>query len=383
MGIKRTTFSIVDTIIIFVVSLLLFLVIMFYLDENTDLVAHARIAKEMNENGNLFSGNFLLYFLISLFSLFSTDLQVIKISLCVLLALAVTFKYNIIKCYFASFLIFKKAGFLSFSLSVIYILPLFYFLKSFGIFLNTENMYLGYYVPNVWHNSTVIFLFPFAILLYLLSFKQLNEYDKKRNYFIAILVILNVLIKPSFFFVFLIAYPLTVIFKVGFKDSPKYFLLPITAGLLSLLYVYLTIYSGDDGSAVTISFNNILNATFWINNGKYLFVSLFFPILYFVFNYKALIKDWEFLYVILLFIVSVGVFYLCREVGPRANHGNFYWQIVITTWLVFLYMAKQLFVVNVNQTNLRLNSMFKVLYSLHVVMGVVYIIKLLMTKDFG
>ena len=383
MGIKRTTFSIVDTISIFVVSLLLFLVLMFYLDESTDLTGHAKIAQWMNGSGNLFSGNFLLYFLMNLLSFFSGHLPFVEIALCFLLAAAVSFKYYIVKIYFTEHLKPYSSSIISISLVFIYILPLFYFLKYFGFFLSANNMYLGYYVPNVWHNSTVIFLFPFAILLYLLSIKQLNEYDKKRNYFIAILVILNVLIKPSFFFVFLIAYPLTVIFKVGLKDSAKYFLLPITTGLLSMLYVYLTIYSGGDGSAVTISFSNILNATFWINNGKYLLVSLFFPLLYFAFNYKSLIKDWEFLYVILLFIVSVGIFYLCREVGPRANHGNFYWQIVITTWLVFLYMAKQLFVVNVKQTNLRLNSLFKVLYSLHVVMGVVYIIKLLMTKDFG
>lgn len=37
---------------------------------DTDLPAHVRIAKEMNENGKLFSGNFLMCFLMNFMTFF-------------------------------------------------------------------------------------------------------------------------------------------------------------------------------------------------------------------------------------------------------------------------------------------------------------------------
>lgn len=374
----------VDIYALFTLSLLLFLTIMVHLSGNTDLPAHVKIAMNMNTMGNLFSGNFVLYLLINLFSFFTGKLTFMKIVLCVLLAIAITLRYHIVQRYLNCFMLEKKSQLLSFSLSVIYIVPLFYFLKVFGIFLNTNSMYFGYFVPNVWHNSTIIFLFPFAILLYLLSVKQYHEFDRKRNFLICLLVVLNVLIKPSFFFVFIVAYPFMIVLHKGFSQSVKYILLPLISGLISLLYVYSTIYNGNDGSEVIISFQNVLNFDFWITNIQYLVISLFLPILYFIVNYKVLVKDWEFLYVLLLFIVSVGIFYLSQETGPRANHGNFYWQIVISTWLIFLYLAKHIFITKPrDEKQLKLNFLFKTLFSIHVLMGLIYILKLLLTKDYA
>lgn len=370
-----------DISFVFIFSFILFILIINQADGNSDLQAHVRIAKNMYETGNLFSGNFLMYLLLNVFSFFSCNLSLMNYSLSFLLGLSVAFKYQIVKKHLNNFTHSKKIIIIiSLSLLIVYIIPLFYFLKPFGLFLNSNNMYLGYYVPNIWHNSTLIFLFPFAILLYLISVNQLHDYNKNRTYSMTLLIIINILIKPSFFFIFLIAFPVIAIFKFGLVKSLKYFLLPILIGLFVLSYVFLTIYNGNDGSHVKIIINSILTVDFWITNGKYIAISILLPVVFFICNYKKLILDWEFYYLVLLLFISLVIYFLCHETGPRASHGNFYWQIIISMWLVFLFVVKVLFFKNeISITNLYI---LKSLYTIHVFMGVIYILKLLITQNF-
>jgi hypothetical protein len=78
-------------------------------------------------------------------------------------------------------------------------------------------MYLSKFVPLVWHNSTTILLFPFAILLFWKQLKMLdtkNEISAKEIAVINILVVLNLLIKPSFIFAYA---PVTFMFLMNKK----------------------------------------------------------------------------------------------------------------------------------------------------------------------
>lgn len=374
------TFKSKDLLVVFSFFLLLFLMIMYLLKENSDLPAHVKIANEMYENGKLFSGNFILYLMINIFSFFSGDIDLMNNVLCVVLALATTIKYYIVKEYLSNYLSYKTAIFISLSLLIIYIVPFFSFLKVFGVFQNTNDMYIGYYVPNVWHNSTIIFLFPFAILLYLLSKEQLISFSVKRNYLISVLVVLNIFIKPSFFFAFIVAYSFLLLIKYGFRIFFKLIFLPLLSGLVSLFIVYTTIYNSNDGSSVLISFSRILDFDFWFHNSKYLIVSLFLPLLFCLIYYKRIKKDIEFYYLLSLFVVSVGIFYMCEEVGPRASHGNFYWQIIISMWLIFFYISKNIF----SKSNLSLlnQNIVKSAYILHFIMGLIYITRILVTSNY-
>lgn len=372
-----------DLLIVFISLFLLFIALMYWVGWQTDLPAHVQIAIDKLENKDFFSGNFLMYTLLNVFTGFSGHRNVMKIVLCVFLAFTTTWKYFISKEYLRSYMSKQKSVIISISLLVIYIVPVFYFLKIFDIFLSANNMYLGYYVPNVWHNSTIIFLFPFAVLLYLYSNKQLIEFDIKRNILISILVVLNVFIKPSFFFVFIIIYPFMLLSKYGLKRAIKYLFLPVISGFVSLFIVYSTIYNSNDGSSVAITFEKIINFEFWLNNGKYLLMSLLFPVLFFSVYYKKVLTDFEFWYLLGLIISSIGIYFMCIEVGPRATHGNFYWQIVITMWLVFFYISKMLFSNKKSDILPLKQHVLKIIYFLHVIMGLVYISKILITQNFG
>lgn len=357
---------------------------MYWVGWKTDLPAHVKIANDMLVNEKLFSGNFILYFIINLFSGFSGDRNTMKIVLCLLLALATTLKYAIIKVYFSEFTSLVHAKVIATSMLFVYIIPIMFFLKPFGVFLKANNMYLGYFVPNVWHNSTIIFLFPFAIWLYLLSYKQIIEFNGKRNFLIIILVILNVFIKPSFFFVFLCAYPIMLFIKYRFKYQFWYSIIPVFVGVICLLIVYSTIYNAaNDNTSVIISFKTVFQPQFWKDKGLYLLTSLFFPFLYFFTNTKRCIKDKEFFYLFFILSSAIGIYFVCSETGLRASHGNFYWQIIIAVWLVFLFVVKNMYKEYIVRGFTTEVKIYFALYIAHVLMGMVYLIKILICKDFG
>lgn len=90
---------------------------------DSDLEAHANIAISKMQSGKMFSGNFLLYFLMNLFSGFSTEIESVIIANSFLLALAVVAKYGITFHYLAKDNSTVVARVASFSLLFVYILP--------------------------------------------------------------------------------------------------------------------------------------------------------------------------------------------------------------------------------------------------------------------
>ena len=125
-----------------------------------------------------------------------------KVLLSFMLAFATTWRINLSKQGLFKNGLFQLSDLwkeiIGISLVFVYVMPL--------ISLN-QCWYYGYFVPNIWHNSTLIFLFPFSILLYQ---KTLDVMNAKNVCFhdiviISILVAVNVFIKPSFFFILSVA----------------------------------------------------------------------------------------------------------------------------------------------------------------------------------
>ncbi len=372
-----------DLLIVFTGFFILFLIIMYWVGWQSDLPAHVQIAKEKLENKDYFSGNFLMYTLLNLFSGFSGHRNVMKIVLCLMLSLATALKYGIVRDIFRQLTIYKYAKWVAVSLIFVYIIPMLYFFKPFSLFLYSGNLYLEYYVPNVWHNSTIIFLFPFALCLYFLSLKQLRNFNKITNIQMIILVAINIFIKPSFFFVFVCAYPVMLLLKYGIKIRFWKGMFPIFFGILCLMIEYISIYNqASDGSSVVLLFDPVISMQFWKSKILYLLISLAFPFFYFVTHFNKCISDDEFLYVLLLIIAALGIFFVCYETGPRATHGNFYWQIVISMWLSFYYVVKNNLKDYMENGMTLLNKITNVLYSIHVIFGLIYLANILITKTY-
>lgn len=376
-----------DVIGIFALMVGIFAYIMFVIKWNSDLPAHAHIAQQMLEEHRLFSTNFLMYFLINLLTFFTGAKYPMRAVLVLLLAAANTAKYAIVREAFREWTSSKTAKLASFSMLFVYIIPLMYFLKPLGIFLSADNMYLGYYVPNVWHNSTILCMMPFAIACYLLSVKQFKQYTDRRNKYISLFLVLSVLVKPSFFFVYVIAYPIIMLSQYGLSKTFSKSLLPLLAGGICLVYEYVTIYySGvNDGSSVVIDIAQLFTLDFWQSHILYLVVSLSLPLLFLCLYGRTIVRDPEFWFVLIMLVCGLGIMWCCRETGPRATHGNFGWQTIATMWFVYFYILKT--VINSEaspslQWGGYSQKAILIIFGLHVIMGFVYLGKFLVTKSF-
>ncbi len=351
-----------------------------------DIHDHAAFARQMCTGEIPYSGNFLVYLLVNVVTLFSANVTATEVGLCFLLAVAGTYRYQLTQ---------KKINevvgtesnqwyhaLLALSMLFVFAIPV----PSY--FLGDSFMYIGNYVPNVWHNSTILFLFPFAMLLFELSYKQLQHNDAKRNWWILGLILLNLFIKPSYFFVFICVYPLMLLFKYKFKKEFWISILPLIIGCFFLVLEYWVIYkttppsNKEASSVVFLPFYRSPEFADLQFIPLTMFFSLLFPILYAAFNYRKVIKTNLFWYSLLSFVVSVLIFFFISESGPRASHGNFYWQIVICTWLSFfialLALLKDFKMEGKTLKNISLLSVF----SIHVIVGVIYFVRILSTGNY-
>lgn len=382
-----------DAMAVVAIMLVVFLYIMFW--GYSDMPAHAHIAKDMLEDGHLFAGNFLMYFMVNLLTFFSGAMLPIKMALCFLLACSNTAKYVLVRNELAGVVSLKRAKIVSLSLLFVFVVPVLYFLKVFGIFQSANTMYNHYSVPNVWHNSTILCMMPFAIITFFLSIRQFEEYNDKRNRLITVFVVLGTLVKPSFFFLYAVAYPICMLVKYRFS---KYFfcsLLPIIVGILCVLYEYLTIYDIGDGSEVIISVWPLFTFEFWESRWLYFVISIAFPVVFVLFYWKDIHKDMEFWLIIIMVVVAFGIAWCCSETGERASHGNFSWQVVSAMWFVYYYLIKRVIISGCSFQNTDANgrtfvrgklgwknASFVVLYGLNVVTGVLYLMKYLITNSY-
>ncbi len=353
-----------------------------------DIHDHASFARDMCTGKIPYTGNFLVYLLVNVFSFFTANVTFTEISLCFLLAFAGTYRYqlSLAKINEISGVESSKSWLnilLAISILFVFVIPI------PGYFLGDYYMYIGSYSPTVWHNSTILFLFPFALILFDLSNKQLQAFETKRNWLILILIVLNLVIKPSYFLVFICAYPLMLLIQYGLQKQFWLGILPLVAGMFILIIQYVVIYkisgpaANDSSSVVFLPFykNPELNEDM-INIPIAMIFSLFFPILYSLLNIKKLYKNNLFIYTLLSFIFSVLIFFCISETGRRASHGNYYWQIVITTWFCFfvslLALLKDLKLEGKTLKNKFLLSVF----GIHVLMGIVYFVRILVTGSY-
>ena len=361
-----------------------------------DIHDHAAFARQMCTGEIPYTGNFLVYLLVNVFSFFSAKVTPTEISLCFLLAFAGTYRYQLsvkkINQVLNSELPINQPinqstnqlylHFLALSMLFVFAIPI------PNYFLGDYFMYIGNYVPNVWHNSTILFLFPFAMLLFDLSYKQLKTYDAKRNGWIFLLILLNLFIKPSYFFVFISVYPFLLLFNYKLKKEFWYSIIPLVVGFIILIIEYIIIYKTVQPTTKEAS--SVIFMPFYRNpefEDLYLIpiamlFSMFFPILYTLFNLPKLVKNQLFWYTSLSFLVSVLIFFFISESGPRASHGNFYWQIVICNWICFfvalLALLKDIKFEGKTLKNMSLISLF----SIHVIMGIIYFVRILVTGGY-
>lgn len=340
-----------DIVGIFVLSLLLFAFLIENVD--TDIQLHIDILRRVNWGDSTMPTNFLYYLLLDAFSFHTNEIIYLNIAAVFLLSCATAAEYGIAKMIL--FHLIPVSNMRQRTIVTVCSVLLFFCFaipdpKSLFTLWNQglHGLYIGRLVPHVWHNSTTIFMFPFALLLFfkqLQLFQNQKEINLRNSIIISVLIIINITIKPSFVFIFL---PITALYCIArYKRYTKQELflqiLPLLLAGVFILIEYIGIYmfggqktgGSSDGVVVSKPFEIWAQFVPYTQLPAVIFFSLLFPITCLLLDRSILTYE-PFKNALLLLLTGILLFAFVKETGPREFHGNFGWQNVIATFLVFL-----------------------------------------------
>ena len=270
-------------------------------------------------------------------------------------------------------------------LCLLFVAPIYY---EFG-----GRMYLGRLGTNVWHNSTTIVAMPFVILLFHESLKFIeNKHISKRNIiYIFLLAFIQILIKPSFLFAYAPAFPLLLLFKYGIRHPKFWWSVGIVAGICVFIFAeYYVIYQLDTfGKAHNQSKSGLEIKPFkvWSHYSKNMWldatVSIFFPLLFILLTIKDLKHNTSLLFAIGLSVFAILVAIFIAEEGRRALHGNLFWQVIMTNYLLFLVCIISAFKKMKQWGYMHIKSLLLIgAFMCHTISGVLYVHKILTTGSY-
>lgn len=359
---------------------------------DSDIVDHARIITNYAVDATHLPANFLYYFVVYLFSFFSSNTTVLCWVSVGVLAFATFFKYVLVKKIISSELPASYnnpillSPLVSFLLLFIFSLPSILIFK--GLFCSLS------LTPNVWHNSTTIFVMPFVILLFWTSLQQLKEFQVKRLFLITVLIVTTVLIKPSFIFVFVVAYPIFLFKKQLFSKLFWINLIPIILAFFIIGIEYYFIYDtskAEDKSSIAIDLFHIINTRYAHGNWMYsigVFMStivsgFLFPIVL-LFRNRVLFKEEMIQFAIMCSIIGLIIGYSLYETGSRSLHGNLTWQNVMCSFLLFLVCIVQLLkLIAANPLRWKAYRIEISIFALHFLSGILYFFKVVVTASYS
>lgn len=377
--------GIFEIVLFLIVQLLIIAII---LNISTDIQAHLGFVRDYIQGKNQeLPSNFLYYFIIYLFSFISTK-TIFLLPICaIILALSIFLKYYICKRFFLTSGILNPSAQSIKVVSIASAMLIFAFSVPIGYILKPY-FYLGYFPPNVWHNSTTIFTMPFVLLLFILSIYQLQNFKREYILWMVILIFLNAIAKPSFLFVFIPTFSLFALLFYGLSKKFWLSMIPIFLSILLIFVQYYFIYhiegvhhseNTEVGVAIRpfyffreqilMTLNPALQMVIFLTG------SVIFPAVYIVRNFDVFKKSIWIQFAVACMAFGLMIAYLIIETGERTTHGNFLWQAIMANFILFfvcLYeLIKQL---DKTQFNFRKYRPEIFAFSLHFIMGILYFV---------
>lgn len=387
----------IDTIGISLFCIFFYSYLLYFL--KTDINTHIEQIVRINKGWISYPPNFLYYLIVNVISGFS-GINVLYPASIMVLSSATIAKYIISKKMMLEFSSLQSNRFtkIEYRWFIIFSLGLFFCFAipdPFSVFV-LKKVYLTKFVPNVWHNSTLIFVLPFAILLFwkqliLLDFEIKAEI--KTVVIVHLLILINILIKPSFVFAYAPVTFLYICINFNRKISWQDFLLrlsPLLTVVLVISVQYFFIYISQYGSFFNEKSDIEITTPFKMTSHFMpygfipfsLLLSYLLPICT-IFIYAEIFNFKPFKYALLLNIFAIVISAFIMEAGPRATHGNFLWQIVICSYLLFLttisFVIQKLISVKVKS---RKEKFILAIFLLHFVSGIAYIFKIIYTHSY-
>lgn len=376
--------SIIGALIYGIALFLLLYKIVFIQNIDTDIQAHASFVKTTISE-NVFFSNFIFVFLTRLFSLYSHNYNHILLGLVILISTAGAFKFYIVRTIINSKQIF--------SIGVIFLtfLILLYY-PFFGNIFN-QSFFYGLLRPNIYHNSTMLIVLPFVLVLHIMALKiiNLNKISTTELVFSSVLFIAIAFIKVSYLLTLFPTFVLFYFWKI-LKDKIRVNIsVIIFIGLIfiSISSTFLLVYIFNVNNKITGHNSQLIFAPmqYWNQNTnnllKTIVLSLSYPVVYLFLNVKKF-KQLEINFALITFIISLLISICLCETGHFFNHGNLTWQVHICAFILIVYCVKH----NVNSIS-NIESLMKyniiiplVFLVIHAFMGIKYIKWILVVNSY-
>ncbi|MDW7694852.1 hypothetical protein R9C00_08865 [Flammeovirgaceae bacterium SG7u.111] len=346
-----------------------------------DMYGHCLHIQAFVETG-IWRPNVGYYLLVWALAFFSTDFFILQLSTGFVLAFFVAWKFWLSTKLLVAELGKEKKALLNFTmllLAFVFSLPVWY-----------NNWYFGQIPPNHWHNSTTIMLFPFALLLFWESYHFLENPEPSMLPFLVLLTLLNVLVKPSFFFCVAMVYPLFLLSSFRFKRAFWLGLVPVVVGILGVGIQYYFLYASGPEAAELLSGEGggvkIAPFHIWNYYSKNILLSILFsfplPLFFFVLYRKKLRQERLFFYALALLGAAVFIFAFFSETGRREYHSNFIWQAIVASYVlhwvcVLLFFKWRLLSLGFKGLD-KPEKALVYLYVFQAFIGVLYVIRMLL-----
>ncbi len=246
-----------------------------------------------------------------------------------------------------------------------------------------EHRYLGMLTFNLYHNSTYIAMKPFALLSLLLFFKLFRKYHARKISFLewlgfSVSLFLATWFKPSFTLAF--AFCMLIIMIFDFingkgKNIFNYLVFGTTVFPALALILWQKSQLFDDNSKLAFGLFKVWSI-YTKNPYTALLLSVAFPLVVLIFNYRDLIKDKIYGFGWLLGSFNIAIYALLYETGVRLMDGNFGWGAQFAVGVLFVVSLYKLLSKIKTTTVYRLTVISAVL-GMHVLSWVSYYIVLL------
>lgn len=212
-------------------------------------------------------------------------------------------------------------------------------LFAFGLPIGLR--YLAFIPPNVWHNSTTVLLMPLAFGLFWASLTYLRAPSTRLLWLMLVLVVLNVLAKPSFLFCWLVVFPVAVVLRErrASRIAGPALVWGAGAALVAAQYVYIYLIGRGDpsteDSGVGVAPLHVWSA--YTDHPEVGFLAGYaFPIVALMVGGPAVRRGPGVRFASGLAVVGLLWFATLTETGVREFHGNFMWQAIVTNYLLFV-----------------------------------------------
>ena len=145
-----------------------------------DTIKHIDQIIKINKGHSSYPPNFLFYLLVNILSGFSFNKGLLIFITSIILSFSAALKYFLSKKIFSKIInniktnINKNLYLLVISICFFFFFPI---IEPYSL-LFLGKLYLGKFSPVVWHNSTTVLLFPFALILFLKQIKLFNHQEK-------------------------------------------------------------------------------------------------------------------------------------------------------------------------------------------------------------